>query len=262
MVRDFFYYNPVKIVFGEGKLAEAGQYAQVYGKKAAIVTTGHLFKENGLVERLQKVLLDSGVESIHYGEVSANPLNTQIDKGAAAAKAAGCDMVIGLGGGSAIDAAKGMAIVLGHDRPIWDFCIGDDVQPITEKTFPSSPSRPHPGPAANAPSGRSSPTPRPARSPASAATTPSPKWRSWIRRSWPVCRPESPHPPDSTRWHMRSKPTRPNWKPRSPTCTASRRYAWSAGTCDGPSRTARTGRRATGWLSPILSRGCPSRSAS
>ncbi len=56
MINEFFYYNPVKIVFGEGKLQEAGKYAQMYGKKALIVTTGTLFKENGLVDRLQKIL--------------------------------------------------------------------------------------------------------------------------------------------------------------------------------------------------------------
>jgi alcohol dehydrogenase len=136
MTRDFFYYNPVKLVFGEGKLEEAGTHVKAYGKKAIIVTTGTLFKENGLVDRLQKSLHASGVDSIYYPEVNANPLNTQIDKGAETARGAGCDVVIGLGGGSAIDAAKGIAIVLGHKRPIWDFCIGENVQAITDKTFP------------------------------------------------------------------------------------------------------------------------------
>jgi alcohol dehydrogenase len=136
MIKDFFYYNPVKLVFGEGKLEEAGKWAAMYGKKAVIVTTGPLFKENGLVDRLQQILKGSGVDSIHYPDVNANPLNTQIDKGAGIARAKGCDLVIGLGGGSAIDAAKGMAIVLGHDRPIWDFCIGSDAAPITNKTYP------------------------------------------------------------------------------------------------------------------------------
>jgi alcohol dehydrogenase len=100
------------------------------------VTTGVLFKESGLVARLQGILKKSGVDSVHFPEVNPNPLNTQIDKGAAFGKQNGCEVVIGLGGGSAIDAAKGMAIVLGHDRPIWDFCIGKEVAPITEKTFP------------------------------------------------------------------------------------------------------------------------------
>lgn len=136
MIKEFFYYNPVKLVFGEGKLQEAGKYALMYGKKALIVTTGTLFKESGLVDRLQKILKASGVSSVYYPEVNANPLNTQIDKGAEIARASNCKLVIGLGGGSAIDAAKGIAIVLGHKRPIWDFCIGTDVPPITDKTYP------------------------------------------------------------------------------------------------------------------------------
>ncbi len=136
MIKDFIYYNPVKLVFGEGKLKEAGKWAKMYGKKAIIVTTGTLFKESGLVDCLQKILKESGVDSIYYPDVSANPLNTQIDKGAETARAKGCELVIGLGGGSAIDAAKGIAIVLGHNRPVWDFCMGSDAAPITEKTYP------------------------------------------------------------------------------------------------------------------------------
>jgi len=136
MIKEFFYYNPVKLVFGEGKLQEAGKYARMYGRKALIVTTGTLFKEDGLVERLQKILKASGVDSVYFPEVSANPLNTQIDKGAELARSKNCKLVIGLGGGSAIDAAKGMAIALGHKRPIWDFCIGAEVAPITDKTYP------------------------------------------------------------------------------------------------------------------------------
>jgi alcohol dehydrogenase class IV len=136
MFRAFTYYVPVKLVFGEGILEAAGQETRPWGKKALIVTTGNLFKESGLVARLQGILKKSGVDSVHFPEVNPNPLNTQIDKGAAFGRKNGCEVVIGLGGGSAIDAAKGMAIVLGHDRPIWDFCIGKEVASITEKTFP------------------------------------------------------------------------------------------------------------------------------
>lgn len=136
MIKDFKYYAPVKLVFGEGSIKQAGEQVAVYGKKALIVTTGKLFKETGLVDRLQSILKKEGVDSIHFSEVDPNPLHTQIDAGAARAKAEGVDVFIGLGGGSAIDAAKGMAIARGHDRPIWDFCIGDDVAEISDKTYP------------------------------------------------------------------------------------------------------------------------------
>lgn len=136
MNKNFEYFNPVKLVFGDGALEKAGEEVSPYGSKALIVTTGNLFGETGLVARLQRILKASGVESLHFPDVDPNPLNTQIDAGAELAKAEGVEVFIGLGGGSAIDAAKGMAVARGHNRPVWDFCIGDDVQEISSKTFP------------------------------------------------------------------------------------------------------------------------------
>lgn len=136
MIKNFDYYAPVRIVFGEGAIEKTGEHTAAWGKKALIVTTGTYFKETGLVDRLRGILKKSGVDSIHYPDVDPNPLNTQIDAGATLAKDEGVDVIIGLGGGSAIDAAKGMAIARGHDRPIWDFCVGEDVAEITDATYP------------------------------------------------------------------------------------------------------------------------------
>lgn len=136
MIRNFTFFVPVKLVFGEGKLEAAGEEAKAFGKKALVVTTGDYFIKTGLVDRLKAILKKSGVEAFHYWDVSPNPLNTEIDAAAAFAKKNGCELCIGLGGGSAIDTAKAAAIVLGHDRPIWDFCTGAAAAPITAKTFP------------------------------------------------------------------------------------------------------------------------------
>ena len=135
MNKSFDYYVPVKFVFGAGRVKEIGTYAKPYGTKALIVTTGTLFEENGYVKRVRDSLSHEGIPSEYYPDVTPNPLHTQIDTGAQIARKAKCDMVIGIGGGSAIDAAKGIAIVLGHNRPIWDFCAGGPAE-ITEKTYP------------------------------------------------------------------------------------------------------------------------------
>ena len=135
MTKNFEYFVPVKLVFGAGRVKEVGTYAKPYGTKALIVTTGTLFEENGYVKRVQDSLSQAGIASEYYPDVQPNPLHTQIDAGAQVARKAKCDLIIGLGGGSAIDAAKGMAIVLGHNRPIWDFCAGGPAE-ITEKTYP------------------------------------------------------------------------------------------------------------------------------
>lgn len=125
MFKDFMYYSPVRVVFGQGKLNETGDYVKQYGKKALIVTTGTFFQENGLVDRLQKILQASGVASEYYPDVDPNPLSTQVDQAVAFAKEKNCDVFIGLGGGSAIDAAKAIAYGVGHNEPIWPYWIGE-----------------------------------------------------------------------------------------------------------------------------------------
>lgn len=134
MFKDFFYHVPVKVVFGQGKLNEAGNYVKQYGTKALIVTTGTFFQENGLVDRLQKILQESEVSSEYFSEVDPNPLSTQVENGVTFAKETGCDVFIGLGGGSAIDAAKAMAYGLGHNEPIWPYWIGE--KDMGNKTMP------------------------------------------------------------------------------------------------------------------------------
>ena len=138
MINNFLYYVPVKVVFGAGKLNEVGGYVKQYGSKALIVTTGPFFKENGLIDRIKKILLESGIESELFCDVSPNPFTTQVDAGAEFGKKFGCDVVIGLGGGSAIDAAKGIAVAIGHDAPIWNYCPSGDPDDLTatSKTLP------------------------------------------------------------------------------------------------------------------------------
>lgn len=138
MFKNFDYYEPVQVVFGPGRLCEIGGLAEKIGKKALIVTTGSFFIELGLVGRIQKYLQDSGIASEVYSNVNPNPLSTQIDGGARFGHETGCDFLIGLGGGSAIDAAKGIAVAIGHDQPIWNFCPGkqERIQEVTDKTLP------------------------------------------------------------------------------------------------------------------------------
>jgi alcohol dehydrogenase len=134
MLQNFNYYVPVRIVFGPGKLQEAGEHVKQYGNKALIVTTGPFFKQSGLVDRLQDILKKSGVASEYFPEVSPNPLSTEVDKGAKFAQDTGCDVFVGLGGGSAMDGAKCIAYAVGHNEPIWPHWIGQ--KPLGTHTKP------------------------------------------------------------------------------------------------------------------------------
>lgn len=120
----FEYFIPVKIVFGPKKIDTIGTHVKEWGKKAMIVTTGTLFKEIGLVDRIAACLKAEGVDSLYFSDVSPNPHCEEADKGAALAIKTGCDVIIGVGGGSAIDAAKCIAVGAAQKEPTWPYWIG------------------------------------------------------------------------------------------------------------------------------------------
>ena len=118
---DFSYFLPVNIVFGPGKVKQVGTLASPYGKKALIVTGHSSAKKSGLYDRVNDSLKAAGIETVLYDKVSQNPLTTTAIEGAEMAKANGCDMIVAIGGGSIMDAAKGMAFMAVNDGDINDY---------------------------------------------------------------------------------------------------------------------------------------------
>jgi len=117
----FDYFLPVNLVFGRGRVAQIGTLALPYGKKALIVTGAGSTKKSGLLDRVISYLKESGIESLVFDKVRQNPLTTTAEEGAALSKSEGCDMVIGLGGGSIMDCAKAIAFLSVNDGDINDY---------------------------------------------------------------------------------------------------------------------------------------------
>lgn len=130
----FEFYEPVHIVFGEGKINTIGTYAKKYGTKALIVTGRSSAKKSGLYDKVKEALMLEGIESVLFDEVRQNPLTTTAQKGAEVAKVYGCDLVIGLGGGSIMDCAKSIAFLAVNEGDINDYIFGrkvsDDALPM------------------------------------------------------------------------------------------------------------------------------------
>ena len=124
-MQSFTYFMPVKIHFGEGKLEDVGNLAKNLGKKALLVTGKKSMKKLGITDKVMKLLESSFVEAILYDNIPPNPTVEIVDEGAKIARKEGCDVIIGLGGGSALDAAKGVAVVASHGGSAWDY-IGED----------------------------------------------------------------------------------------------------------------------------------------
>jgi len=117
---NFQYFNPTRLNFGAGKLSELGTVTAKYGKKALIVTGGSSVKKTGVFDKAVQSLKAAGVEYAECAGVEPNPRITTVDRGAKTAKAEKCDVVIALGGGSVMDAAKVMAAAFYYDGDPWD----------------------------------------------------------------------------------------------------------------------------------------------
>ncbi len=121
---EFQYNLPVNLIFGRGKADCIGETAAKYGKKALVVTGTGSTKKSGLLDRTLASLSRSGVEYAVFDKVTQNPLTTTVYEGAALAKESGCDMVLGVGGGSIMDAAKAAAFCFVNGGDISDYIFG------------------------------------------------------------------------------------------------------------------------------------------
>ncbi|MDD3219798.1 MAG: iron-containing alcohol dehydrogenase [Lachnospiraceae bacterium] len=123
----FQYHLPVNLVFGKGSVAQIGDIAGNYGKKALIVTGCNSTKKSGLLDRVIGYLKASSIESVVFDKVKQNPLTTTAEEAAAMAKENECEVVVGLGGGSIMDCAKATAFLSVNSGNINDYIFGRQI---------------------------------------------------------------------------------------------------------------------------------------
>ncbi|MFH2036472.1 MAG: iron-containing alcohol dehydrogenase [Candidatus Zixiibacteriota bacterium] len=126
---NFAFYLPTKLIFGVGEIAKAGTEAGRIGRHALIVTGKSAAKKHRIIDKVGGYLDAAGVKYTVFSEIEPNPRNTTIDKAAGIAREKGCDFIIGLGGGSAMDAAKGIAVSAAMNEPVWDFIYSGKAKP-------------------------------------------------------------------------------------------------------------------------------------
>ena len=120
----FDHYIPTRILFGSGALSELHKQA-LPGKKALIVTgAGQSVKKYGYLKQLTNQLDMSGVSYVLFDRILPNPIIEHVHEGAQLARETGCDFVIGLGGGSAMDSSKAIAVMARNPGSFWDYISG------------------------------------------------------------------------------------------------------------------------------------------
>jgi alcohol dehydrogenase len=121
----FNYFMPTRILFGAGRLKDLAKTPYLPGKKALIViSSGASMKRQGYLDRVISYLGERGVQSTVFDKILPNPVVEHVMEGAAQAKQEDCDFVIGLGGGSSIDSAKAIALMVKNPGELWDYVWG------------------------------------------------------------------------------------------------------------------------------------------
>ncbi len=117
---------PTRVLFGPGRIEELGEAAKGAGFKKPLIVTDPGLMKFPVIEQAKAILKKAGIEADIWGQVLANPTESNLAAGLEIYKAGGHDSVIAIGGGSALDCGKCIAFMAGQTRPIWDFeDIGD-----------------------------------------------------------------------------------------------------------------------------------------
>ncbi|MDM8299926.1 iron-containing alcohol dehydrogenase [Collinsella tanakaei] len=121
-MNDFKFYSPTRFVFGRGVTDRTGEELAALGYKRALIVYGQgSVVRTGTLDRVKASLDAAGVEHAELGGVRPNPEITSVREGVALAREFGADVVLPVGGGSAMDAAKAIALGAVYDGDAWDF---------------------------------------------------------------------------------------------------------------------------------------------
>ena len=124
-MQNFTYVNGVKFVFGKDTENQVGDLAAATGAKKVLLHYGSdRIKASGLYDRLTSSLKEAAVEVVDFGGVVANPRLSMVYEGIELCKEHDVDLILAVGGGSAIDSAKAIAVGACYDGDVWDLFLG------------------------------------------------------------------------------------------------------------------------------------------
>lgn len=132
-MQNFQIQTPTNLVFGKGTQHQIGTLIKPFATKVLLHYGGGTVKRLGLYDDTKKSLYAAGIDFVELGGVVPNPRLTLVYEGIELCKKEGVDFILAIGGGSAIDSAKAIAVGVCYDGDVWD--IFDDKAQI-EKALP------------------------------------------------------------------------------------------------------------------------------
>lgn len=133
-MENFNFYAPTYFAFGKGKESEVGALVKRFGgSKVLLHYGGGSIKRNGVFDSVVKSLDEAEIPYVELGGVMPNPRSGLVYEGIELCKKEKVDFILAVGGGSAIDSAKAIALGVLYDGDFWDFYCG---KKVPEKALP------------------------------------------------------------------------------------------------------------------------------
>ena len=124
-MRDFNYYAPTQVVFGEHSEEKVATLVRKYGgHKVLVHYGGSSALRSGLLVKICTLLREDGLDIFLLGGVVPNPRLSKVHEGIELCRREGIDFLLAVGGGSVIDSAKAIAYGVLYDGDVWDFYAG------------------------------------------------------------------------------------------------------------------------------------------
>ena len=135
MQNAFDFYLPTRLCFGSGARRRLPEQLTRLGVRNLLLCTDKMLRSAGVVEKITSILDGcADVRYTIYDDVTENPGNSVVDNGYALARELGCDGVLGLGGGSALDTATGVAMLMTNGGRALDYFHG---KPVAHPSLPT-----------------------------------------------------------------------------------------------------------------------------
>lgn len=122
--KGFTFRSPAITVTGEYCVSQLGETLRELGATHVLLVADKLVHQLGLVAGCEQAIIGAGIGLTLFTDVDGEPDTAIINLGIKALKQSHADFVVGIGGGSALDAAKGMAVMADHQGPLSDLVIG------------------------------------------------------------------------------------------------------------------------------------------
>ena len=120
-MKSFEYQQAGEIIFGNGRISEVGSVVSRYGHRCLMVSGSKQGALRDLYPIVGDLLEHLGLNWEHFDGVTPNPTVELVSAGARLAKRFAADVILGIGGGSSLDAAKAIAVEATHEGTSWDY---------------------------------------------------------------------------------------------------------------------------------------------